>query len=75
MEKYYITYLWGHPIDVVFAYSYEEAYSKRTYKDEEIRFVEKADKLGEEFWTPEGGRQFCELSNDDIMEIFLENFN
>lgn len=57
LEKYYITYLWGHPNDVVWAYSYEEAYSKRTYKDEEIRFVEKADKLGEEFWTKEWGVQ------------------
>ena len=55
MEKYYITYLWGHPIDVVWACSYEEAYSKRTYKDSEVLYVEKADKLGEEYWTEGSG--------------------
>ena len=71
MDKYYITYLWGHPIDVVYAYSYEEAYSKRTYKDEEIRFVEKLEKLCEEFWRPENGVQNWDYEED--FDIILGN--
>lgn len=71
MDKYYITYLWGHPIDVIYAHSYEEAYSKRTYKDEEIRFVEKLEKLGEEFWRPENGVQFWDYEKD--FDIIIGN--
>ncbi len=57
LEKYYITYWSGHPNEVVWACSYEEAYSKRTHKNDGVRFVEKANKLEEEFWTPENGVQ------------------
>lgn len=73
LRKYFVSY-YGHSSLVVYAESYEDAYDKAPCK-KDIRIIEDAKNLDIEFWTPDRGRQFYELSNDDIVEIFFENFN
>ena len=56
MKKYYISY-YGHPTQVVYAYSYEDAYAKANSKVD-VRIIEVDGELDLEYWTPNEGRQF-----------------
>lgn len=56
MKKYYISY-YGHPTQIVRAYSYEDAYAK-AYSKEDVRIIEVDGELDLEYWTPDEGRQF-----------------
>lgn len=56
MKKYYISY-YGHSTQVVWTYSYEDAYAKANSKVD-VRIIEVEGELDLEYWTPNEGRQF-----------------